>query len=138
MSAERDELLSQAEDLLKAAKAAGADVAETSMSVGMSISLQRRLGKIEETERAEGRGLGLRVFVGRQNASISAGSIDRAAFARLAEQAVAIAANDSAVAAPVVVLLASVLACNPSRKVVLPAFVRAAMVSAASRAKCAC
>jgi len=91
MSSERDELLNQAEDLLRAAKAAGADVAETSMSVGMSISLQRRLGKIEETERAEGRGLGLRVFVGKQNASISAGSIDPAAFARLAEQAVAMA-----------------------------------------------
>jgi PmbA protein len=91
MSSERDELLNQAEDLLRAAKAAGADVGETSMSVGMSISLQRRLGKIEETERAEGRGLGLRVFVGKQNASISAGSIDPAAFARLAEQAVAMA-----------------------------------------------
>ena len=91
MSAERDLLLNQAEDLLRAAKAAGADVAETSMSVGMSLSLQRRLGKIEETERAEGRGLGLRVFVGKQNASISAGSIDPSAFARLAEQAVAMA-----------------------------------------------
>jgi PmbA protein len=91
MSADRDDLLNQAADLLRAAKAAGADVAETSMSVGMSISLQRRLGKIEETERAEGRGLGLRVFVGKQNASISAGAIDPAAFARLAEQAVAMA-----------------------------------------------
>ncbi len=88
---ERDELLSQAEDLLRAAKAAGADVAETSMSIGTSLSLQRRLGKIEETERAEGRGMSLRVFVGKQNASVSAGSIDPAAFARLAEQAVAMA-----------------------------------------------
>jgi PmbA protein len=91
LSVEHDLLLNQAEDLLRAAKAAGADVAETTMSVGTSLSLQRRLGKIEETERAEGRGLGLRVFVGQQNASISAGSIDPAAFARLAEQAVAMA-----------------------------------------------
>jgi PmbA protein len=91
MRTERDELLTQAEDLLRAARAAGADVAETSMSVGTSISLQRRLGKIEETERAEGRGMGLRVFIGKQNASISAGSIDPSAFARLAEQAVAMA-----------------------------------------------
>jgi PmbA protein len=91
MSADRDELLNQAEDLLRAAKAAGADVAETSMSVGDSLSLQRRLGKIEETERAEGRGMSLRVFIGKQNASVSAGSIDPAAFARLAEQAVAMA-----------------------------------------------
>jgi PmbA protein len=91
VSAERDELLNQAEDLLRAAKAAGAEVAETSMSVGASLSVQRRLGKIEETERAEGRGMSLRVFIGKQNASVSAGSIDPAAFQRLAEQAVAMA-----------------------------------------------
>lgn len=91
MSMERDELLNQAEDLLRAAKAAGAEVAETSMSVGASLSVQRRLGKIEETERAEGRGMSLRVFIGKQNASVSAGSIDPAAFQRLAEQAVAMA-----------------------------------------------
>ncbi len=47
LSAERDDLLNQAEDLLRSAKAAGADVAETSMSIGTSLSLQRRLGKIE-------------------------------------------------------------------------------------------
>jgi PmbA protein len=88
---EHGELLEQAADLLRAAKAAGADVAATSMSVGTSISLQRRLGKIEETERAEGRGMGLRVFIGKQSASVSAGSIDPAAFQRLAEQAVAMA-----------------------------------------------
>jgi PmbA protein len=91
VSAERDELLNQAEDLLRAARTAGADVAETSMSVGASLSVQRRLGKIEETERAEGRGMSLRVFIGKQNASVSAGSIDPAAFQRLAEQAVAMA-----------------------------------------------
>ena len=91
MSAARDDLLNQAEDLLRAARAAGADVAETSMSIGTSLSLQRRLGKVEETERAEGRGMSLRVFIGKQNASVSAGSIDPAAFARLAEQAVAMA-----------------------------------------------
>jgi PmbA protein len=91
MSMARDELLNQAEDLLRAAKAAGADTAEASMSIGTSLALQRRLGKIEETERAEGRGLSLRVFIGKQNASVSAGSIDPAAFARLAEQAVAMA-----------------------------------------------
>ena len=91
MSMGRDELLNQAEDLLRAAKAAGAEVAETSMSVGASLSVQRRLGKIEETERAEGRGMSLRVFIGKQNASVSAGSIDPAAFQRLAEQAVAMA-----------------------------------------------
>jgi PmbA protein len=86
-----EDLLNYAEDLLRAAKAAGADVAETSMGVGASVHVQRRLGKIEETERAESRGLNLRVFVGKQNASVSSGAIDPAAFTRLAEQAVAMA-----------------------------------------------
>lgn len=84
-------LLDQAATLLAAAKAAGADVAETVMSIGTSVSVQRRLGKIEETERAESRELGLRVFVGKCSASVSASAIDPAAFTRLAEQAVAMA-----------------------------------------------
>ena len=85
------DLLGQAQEFLRAAKAAGADVAEVGLSVGTSIGVQRRLGKIEETERAESRELGLRVFVGKCSASISASSIDPGAFARLAEQAVAMA-----------------------------------------------
>jgi PmbA protein len=84
-------LLEQAAALLAAAKAAGADVAETVMSTGTSVAVQRRLGKIEETERAESRELGLRVFVGKCSASVSASAIDPAAFTRLAEQAVAMA-----------------------------------------------
>jgi PmbA protein len=80
-----------AERLLKAAKAAGADVAEVMLHESASVSVQRRLGKIEETERAETRELGLRVFVGRCNASVSASAIDPASFTRLAEQAVAMA-----------------------------------------------
>lgn len=84
-------LLEQAQELLRAAKAAGADVAEVGFSAGTAISVQRRLGKIEETERAESREAGLRVFVGKSNASISASSIDPASFRRLAEQAVAMA-----------------------------------------------
>ncbi|OYV38514.1 MAG: modulator protein [Rhodospirillales bacterium 20-64-7] len=61
------------------------------MGVGSSVSVQRRLGKTEETERAETRELGLRVFIGKQSASVSASSIDPAGFQRLAEQAVAMA-----------------------------------------------
>jgi PmbA protein len=85
------ELQTQAEALLRAARAAGADVAEVGMSIGTSISVQRRLGKIEETERAEAREIGLRVFIGKCSASVSASSIDPAAFQRLAEQVVAMA-----------------------------------------------
>lgn len=80
-----------AEGLLSAAKRAGADVAEVVLHDGASVSIQRRLGKIEETERAETREIGLRIFIGRSSASVSASSIDSAAFTRLAEQAVAMA-----------------------------------------------
>jgi PmbA protein len=80
-----------AEGLLAAARRAGAEVAEVALHDGASVSVQRRLGKIEETERAETREIGLRVFIGRSSASVSASSIDPAAFARLAEQAVAMA-----------------------------------------------
>jgi len=86
-----EELFGHATELLKAAKVAGADSADTLLVSGMSVSVQRRLGKTEETERAEARELGLRVFVGRQSAIVSAGAIDPAGFVRLAEQAVAMA-----------------------------------------------
>jgi len=80
-----------AEGLLAAAKTAGADVAEVVLHDGTSVSVQRRLGKIEETERAETREIMLRVFIGRSSASVSASAIDPAAFSRLAEQAVSMA-----------------------------------------------
>lgn len=80
-----------AQALLKAARQAGAEVAEVGLYEGTSVGVQRRLGKIEESERAETTELGLRVFLGRRSASISANAIDYAAFARLAEQAVAMA-----------------------------------------------
>ena len=80
-----------AQALLGAAKRAGAEVAEVVLHDGASVSVQRRLGKIEETERAETREIGLRVFIGRSGASVSASSIDPASFNRLAEQAVSMA-----------------------------------------------
>jgi PmbA protein len=86
-----EELLGYGAALLSAAKAAGADVAEVNLGVSASVHVQQRLGKTEEVERAESRGLTLQVFVGQRNASVSAGAIDPAAFARLAEQAVAMA-----------------------------------------------
>jgi PmbA protein len=85
------DLLTHAADLLRAAKAAGADSADTLLVSGTSVSVQRRKGMTEETERAEARELGLRVFVGQQSAIVSASTIDPASFARLAEQAVAMA-----------------------------------------------
>ena len=78
-------------DLLKRAKAAGADAADAVLIAGTSLSVQRRMGHTEQLERAEGRDLGLRVFVGRRSAIVSSTAVDPAGFSTLAERAVAMA-----------------------------------------------
>jgi PmbA protein len=78
-------------DLIARARTAGADAADAILVSGTSLSIQRRLGKTEHVERAEGQDLGLRVFIGRQSAIVSATSVDPAGFAELAERAVAMA-----------------------------------------------
>jgi PmbA protein len=78
-------------DLLAKARAAGAGAADAVLVAGTSVSVQRRLGKVEHLERAEGRDLGLRVFVGQRSAIVSSTTVDPAGFAALAERAVAMA-----------------------------------------------
>lgn len=78
-------------DLLARARAAGADAADAVLIAGTSLSVSRRLGKLEQLERSEARDLGLRVFVGQRSAIVSSASVDPAAFATLAERAVAMA-----------------------------------------------
>jgi PmbA protein len=78
-------------DLIARARAAGADAADAVLISGTSLSVARRLGETEHVERAEGRDLGLRVFLGRQAAIVSASTIDPARFTELAERAVAMA-----------------------------------------------
>ena len=77
--------------LLAKARAAGADGADAVLFSGESLSVARRLGKTEEVDRAEGRDLGLRVFVGKRSAIVSSSAVDPAGFADLAERAVAMA-----------------------------------------------
>lgn len=79
------------QDLIARARAAGADAADAVLAAGTSIQAERRLGKTEHIERSEGRDLGLRVFVGKRSAVVSATSVDPAGFAGLAERAVAMA-----------------------------------------------
>ncbi|HVC62753.1 MAG TPA: metallopeptidase TldD-related protein [Acetobacteraceae bacterium] len=78
-------------DLIARARAAGADAADAVLISGTSLSVSRRLGETEHVERADGRDLGLRVFLGRQAAVVSATTVDPARFAELAERAVAMA-----------------------------------------------
>jgi PmbA protein len=83
--------LDRLSDLIARARTAGADAADALLVAGTSLSVARRLGKTEHVERSEGQDLGLRVFVGKQAAIVSATSIDPAGFAALVERAVAMA-----------------------------------------------
>jgi PmbA protein len=83
--------LSLVSDLIRQARAAGADAADAVLVNGTSLSVASRQGKIEHLERSEGRDLGLRVFVGQRAAIVSSTSLDPAGFPALVERAVAMA-----------------------------------------------
>ena len=75
-------------DLMKWAKAAGADSADALYVNGESISVAQRMGKREKLESSEGRDLGLRVFVGKRQAFVSSTDFAPAALRTLAGRAV--------------------------------------------------
>lgn len=79
------------EDVVSAALKAGAEAAEAVVAERRSLSVTVRLGDLEEVEREESRDLGLRVFIGKQQATVSASDISPATRARLVERAVAMA-----------------------------------------------
>ena len=83
--------LSLLTDLIARARAAGADAADAVLIAGTSLGVQVRLGKTEHVERAEGRDLGLRVFIGQRAAIVASTTLDPAGFPALAERAVAMA-----------------------------------------------
>ncbi|VXB20712.1 TldD/PmbA family protein [Brevundimonas sp. G8] len=78
-------------DIVQAALRAGADAAEAVSADRRSLSVGVRNGKLEDVEREESRDLGLRVFVGQRQASVSASDLSPATQARLVERAVAMA-----------------------------------------------
>ena len=77
--------------LIAAARRAGADSADALLVKNASLSVSRRLGKIEQLERAEGFDIGLRVFIGQRQALIASTDADPRGFEKLAERAVAMA-----------------------------------------------
>ena len=79
------------QDLIAQARRAGADAADAVFFEGVSLSHARRLGKTEKLERSEGHYLGLRVFVGRQQAVVSSTDRSPEALDELIERAVAMA-----------------------------------------------
>jgi PmbA protein len=84
-------LTDRAERLVKAARAAGADAADAVALRTMSLGIEVRDGRVEESESAEGDDIGLRVLVGRRQATVSTNDIADDSAATLAERAVAMA-----------------------------------------------
>jgi PmbA protein len=83
------DLTERASRLVEAAKKAGADAADAVCIRGISLAVEVRLGKVEETRRAEGDDFTLRAFVGKRSASVSANVLTDPA--ELAERVVAMA-----------------------------------------------
>ena len=88
---ERDlsQLQTRAETVVAAAKRFGADAADAVAIRSADLSVDVRDGKVEETERSEVDAVSLRVFVGKQSASVSSNTLNE--IDSLAERAVAMA-----------------------------------------------
>ncbi len=76
------------QQLLSAAKSAGADAADVIAVDGTSINIDVRAGALEQAERSEGIDIGLRVFVGQRSANVSSSDISADTLTTMAERAV--------------------------------------------------
>ena len=79
------------DQMLRAARAAGADAADAMVVQGVSNSVDVREGALEQAERAEGIDLGLRVFVGQRQANVSTSAASARTIEEMAARAVAMA-----------------------------------------------
>lgn len=86
-----DQARDLAQDLVARAMAAGATAADAVFACDASTDVQMRLGALEDVQRSESAGIGLRVFHGKQSASVSGADVSPAGLATLAERAVAMA-----------------------------------------------
>ena len=80
-----------AQQLLAAARNAGADSADTITVDGTSLSITVRAGALEQANRSEGVTVGLRVLVGQRQAGVSSSDTKPDTLAQMAERAVAMA-----------------------------------------------
>ncbi len=85
------DLSSLTEQILDAARAAGADAADALAVDGTSISIDVLKGRLEHAERAEGIDIGLRVLLGRRQACVSSSDTRPETIAEMAARAVAMA-----------------------------------------------
>ncbi|MFY0619842.1 TldD/PmbA family protein [Shimia sp.] len=82
---------SLAQQMLDAARKAGAEAADAMVVGGTSVSIEVREGKLEQAERSEGMDLGLRVLIGTRQANVSISDSRPDSIAMMAERAVAMA-----------------------------------------------
>lgn len=80
-------------DLIGAAKKAGADAADAVFVESLSLGASYRLGRQEDIERSESHDLGLRVFIGKRQASVSSTDLSKTALQQLVERVLAMARN---------------------------------------------
>jgi PmbA protein len=77
--------------LLDAARKAGAEAADASVSGRESLSVEVRLGALEHVEREESRSIALRALIGKRQAAAVSSDLSPAALQALAERVVAMA-----------------------------------------------
>lgn len=86
-----DQLDRLTQQLLDAARKAGADQADALAVDGTSVSIDVLQGKLEHAERSEGIDIGLRVLIGQRQACVSASDTSDQTIETMAERAVAMA-----------------------------------------------
>ncbi|HEY4344215.1 MAG TPA: TldD/PmbA family protein [Parvibaculum sp.] len=84
-------VLDDASMLVSRALKAGAEAAEAIVLEGQSLGVSWRLGKLEDVERSEGRDVGLRVFIGQRQATVSTTDLSERSLGPLIERVVAMA-----------------------------------------------
>ena len=84
-------LVDLGQQLLEAAKRAGADACDAMVVDGVSHSIEVRGGALEQAERAEGIDIGLRVMLGARQACVSTSDISAEAIELMAQRAVEMA-----------------------------------------------
>ena len=87
----QDDARNLLEDLIKTAKAAGADDADALLARSVALSHAQRLGALERLEREESQDLGLRVLIGKRQAIVSSTDTSAEALDALVERVVAMA-----------------------------------------------
>ena len=88
-SAARD----KAASLVELAHKKGADAADAAYVGERSQGVSVRLGQLEDVHRSEGEEIGLRVFVGKRNATVASSDLSKDALDTLVERALAMAAE---------------------------------------------